>query len=290
MNLLPILIAGLAGSVHCAGMCGGIVSAFSVGGPSAAPVRTRVIPIARAGAGSGAAAGSSVRAVGAGASAGAMAGGASVAAGSAAATWAGANAGALGHVLSYNTGRIGSYMLAGAIAGGLAGSVASLAHMASAQLAAHWLANLMLVAMGLYLMDAWRGLARVEQAGGVLWRRVQPLVKPLVPMDTPMKALALGGLWGWVPCGMVYSMLLTAMLTGSVLDGALVMGAFGLGTLPMLLAMGMAGARLRQYLQQRAVRTACGLLVLAFGVLGLARAASGGQHGWLDVLCLTVQP
>jgi len=266
MNLLPILIAGIAGSVHCAGMCGGIVSAFSVGGPSAAPARTRVIPIARAGAGTGA-----------------------VAAGGAMA-WAGANTGALGHVLSYNTGRIGSYMLAGAIAGGLAGGVASLAHMASAQLAAHLLANLMLVAMGLYLMDAWRGLARVEQAGGVLWRRVQPLVKPLVPMDTPLKALALGGLWGWVPCGMVYSMLLTAMLSGSALDGALVMGAFGLGTLPMLLAMGMAGAQLRQYLQQRSVRVACGLLVLGFGVLGLARVAGGKQHGWLDVLCLTVQP
>jgi sulfite exporter TauE/SafE len=263
MNLLPILIAGLAGSVHCAGMCGGIVSAFSVGGPSAAPARARVIPIARTGAG---------------------------AAASVVQTWAGANAGALGHVLSYNTGRIGSYMLAGAIAGGLAGSIAGLTHMASAQLAAHWLANLMLVAMGLYLMDAWRGLARVEQAGSVLWRRVQPLVKPLVPMDTPIKALALGGLWGWVPCGMVYSMLLTAMLTGSALDGALVMGAFGLGTLPMLLAMGMAGARLRQYLQRRAVRVACGLLVLGFGVLGLARAAGGGQHGWFDVLCLTVQP
>jgi sulfite exporter TauE/SafE len=250
MNLLPVLIAGLAGSVHCAGMCGGIVSAFSVGAPHSGAAPARVIPIARAGTG--------------------MAAGA--------------------HVLAYNAGRIGSYMLAGAIAGGLAGSVASLARMASAQAAAFWMANLMLAAMGLYLMDAWRGLARVEAAGAVLWRRVQPLVKPLVPMDTPLKALALGGLWGWVPCGMVYSMLLTAMLTGSALDGALVMGAFGLGTLPMLLTMGMLGARLRQYLQRRAVRVACGLLVLGFGLLGLARAASGGQHAWLDVLCLTVQP
>ncbi|KQV43095.1 MULTISPECIES: sulfite exporter TauE/SafE family protein [unclassified Duganella] len=261
MNLLPILIAGLAGSVHCAGMCGGIVGAFSAGGPSATPVRARVITIAQVDTG-----------------------------GAAAMTWAGANAGEIVHVLAYNTGRIGSYMLAGAIAGGIAGSVARLLQMASVQLAAYWVANLMLVAMGLYLMDAWRGLARVEAAGGILWRRVQPLIKPLVPMDTPLKALALGGVWGWVPCGMVYSMLLTAMLSGSALDGALVMGAFGLGTLPMLLAMGMAGAKLRQYLQQRGVRAACGLLVLGFGVLGLARAASGGQHAWFDVLCLTVQP
>ncbi|SFF61377.1 hypothetical protein SAMN05518865_102176 [Duganella sp. CF458] len=260
MNLLPILIAGLAGSVHCAGMCGGIVGAFSVGGRSAAPAHARVIPIARMDIG-----------------------------GTAAMSWAGANAEGLVHVLAYNTGRIGSYMLAGAIAGGIAGSVASLAQMASAQMVAYWLANLMLVAMGLYLMDAWRGLARVEAAGGVLWRRVQPLVKPLVPMDMALKALALGGLWGWVPCGMVYSMLLTAMLSGSALDGALVMAAFGLGTLPMLLAMGMAGAKLRQYFQKRSVRVACGLLVLGFGILGLARAA-GGRHAWFDVLCLTVQP
>lgn len=248
MNLLPILVAGLAGSVHCAGMCGGIVSAFSVGAP-------RVIPIARAGTGRGARPG--VAAV---------------------------------QALAYNAGRIGSYMLAGAVAGGIAGSVASLAPVASAQLIAYWMANLMLAAMGLYLMDAWRGLARVEAAGGALWRRVQPLVTPLVPMDTPLKALALGGLWGWVPCGMVYSVLLTAMLTGSAVEGALVMGAFGLGTLPMLLAMGMAGATLRQYLQKRAVRVACGMLVLGFGLLGLARAAGGGRHGWLDLLCLTVQP
>src|SRR5262249_8738841 len=106
-------------------------------------------------------------------------------------------------------------------------------------------------------------------------------------MDTPLKALALGGLWGWVPCGMVYSVLLTAMLTGSALEGALVMAAFGLGTLPMLLAMGMTGARLRQYLQRRDVRIACGLLVLGFGGLGLARAAGGAHSGWLELLCVT---
>ncbi|WP_342115587.1 sulfite exporter TauE/SafE family protein [Pseudoduganella sp. OTU4001] len=255
MNLLPVLIAGLAGSVHCAGMCGGIVGAFSVGAPRSGGASARVIPIAQAGAGT--------MAIAASASA---------------------------HVVAYNAGRIGSYMLAGAVAGGLAGSVASLARLSAFQQAGYWMANLMLIAMGLYLMDAWRGLARVEAAGGVLWRRLQPLVKPLLPMDTPLKALALGGLWGWVPCGMVYSMLLTAMLSGSALDGALAMGAFGLGTLPMLLAMGMAGAKLRQYLQQQAVRVACGLLVLGFGLLGMARTASGSQHGWLDILCLTVQP
>jgi len=112
----------------------------------------------------------------------------------------------------------------------------------------------------------------------------------LLPMDTPLKALAVGGLWGWVPCGMVYSALLTAMMQGSVLQGAAAMGAFGLGTLPTLLGMGLLGARLRQQLQHRRVRLASGLLVLGFGLLGLLRAANGVSLGWLDALCVTPHP
>ena len=155
------------------------------------------------------------------------------------------------------------------------------------QIVGYWLANLMLVALGLYLMGAWSGLARLEQAGSVVWRRVQPLMRPLLPMDTMPKALALGALWGWVPCGMVYSVLLAAMLTGSPWSGAAVMLAFGLGTLPALLAIGMAGARLRSWVKARGVRVTCGLIVLAFGVLGLIRAGDGLARGWLDAFCLT---
>jgi len=95
---------------------------------------------------------------------------------------------------------------------------------------------------------------------------------------------------------MVYSMLVTAMLSGSALGGAGVMLAFGLGTLPMLAAIGLAGVRLRSLFQLRHVRLACGLLILGFGLLGLWRAAGGMSapgspaHGmwahWIDVLCV----
>ena len=259
MNLLPIFMVGLAGSVHCVGMCGGIVGALS-GAPRARGGRGhgQVIGIAAAGS-HGTATLQPMLGQGAG-------------------------------VLAYNTGRIGSYMAAGALAGGLAGGVLALSRIAALQVGAYWLANPMLAALGLYLMDAWHGLARLETAGQFLWRRLQPLLKPLLPMDSALKALALGGLWGWVPCGMVYSVLLTAMLSGSALSGALVMLAFGLGTLPMLLGLGLLGARLRQGMQRRAVRVACGTLVLGFALLGLVRAASGVSLGWLDALCLTGHP
>ncbi|MCE3604151.1 sulfite exporter TauE/SafE family protein [Massilia sp. P8910] len=251
LNLVPVFTVGLLGSVHCVGMCGGIVSAFS--SVPAASGAARPFPVAVM----------TVRAPAEGAL----------------------------RVLAYNTGRIGSYMLAGALAGavadGLAGGARTLAGLSAVQAGGYWLANLMLVILGLYLMDAWRGLAKLETLGQGLWQRARPLMRYIMPLDHPLKMLALGALWGWLPCGMVYSMLMTAMFTGSGADGAIVMLAFGLGTLPMLLAMGMAGERLRAALQRRAVRVGAGTLVLAFGLLGLARAAMGGQAGWLDALCIT---
>ena len=189
-------------------------------------------------------------------------------------------------VLAFNAGRIGSYALAGAFAGML-GSVPALINLAAVQTAAYWLANVMLVLLGLTLMNAWHGLARIEAVGRVAWRRVQPLMRGLLPVQNPLQALALGALWGWVPCGMVYSVLMTALLTGSAAQGALVMFAFGLGTLPLLFTMGMAGTSLQAFLQKPVVRLAAGLLVLAFGVLGLVRVGAGLSHGWLDAVCIT---
>lgn len=247
VNLFPVLLAGLAGSVHCAGMCGGIVSAFS-----SVPQARKPFPVAVvSSSGMPAVADSAVR------------------------------------VLAYNSGRIGSYAVAGALAGGIAGSAGKLAGMAQVQAAAYWGANLMLVALGLYLMGAWSGIARLEQLGGHLWKRIQPLTKRVMPLDSPAKLFALGGLWGWLPCGMVYSMLVTAMLAGSAADGAAVMLAFGLGTLPMMMSLGLLGQRLREYTRLPAFRIGAGLVVIGFGVLGLARAAGGLPQHWLSALCLT---
>ncbi len=244
INLVPVFLVGLAGSVHCVAMCGGIVSAFSM-----APAARPAFPVAVVAA----------RPVAAGAQ----------------------------RMLAYNAGRLASYALAGALAGGLGGGVRTLAGLGALQQGGAWLANGMLVLLGLYLAGCLPALARVELLGRALWARVRPLMGHLLPLDTPVKMLALGALWGWLPCGMVYSMLLTAMLAGSAGAGAAVMLAFGLGTLPMLLALGAAGMRLRAALQRRAVRVAGGLLVLAFGVAGLLRAAGAGAGPWHELLCLT---
>jgi len=249
----PAFLVGLAGSVHCAGMCGGIVGALSLPRAPALAARAPAFPVP-------------VRTV------------------------AASSGASLTYVGAYNAGRIASYMTAGALAGGLAGgagSLASLAALPAVQAGFYWAANLMLVALGLFLMDAWRGLARVEQAGQALWRHLAPLLRRANGARTGgARMFALGALWGWLPCGMVYSVLVTAMLSGSALDGAGVMLAFGLGTLPMLAALGLAGGRLRASMARRAVRLGCGLAILAFGILGLARAAGGLPAGWMHELCL----
>ncbi|MES2150952.1 MAG: sulfite exporter TauE/SafE family protein [Pseudomonadota bacterium] len=243
LKLLPFFIVGLLGSVHCAGMCGGIVSAFS-----AIPRASRPFPLPV----------SSVR-----------------------------RAGSAGtRVLAYNSGRIASYTTAGALAGALAGQLHTLSGLAALQSAMLWLANAMLLALGLYLMDAWRGLARLEALGQHLWTHLRPLMGPLMPLDRPHKLLALGLLWGWLPCGMVYSVLVSAMLSGSAANGAGVMLAFGLGTLPVLLALGLLGEHLRTLLQRRALRRAAGALVLGFGLLGMLRIVLGAGLPWLDAVCL----
>lgn len=249
LNLLPIFMIGVLGSVHCIGMCGGIVSAISL---AAQPAHRFPVPIRRA---------ETARPTG--------------------------GIDRITGIVMYNAGRIGSYALAGAIAGGAARAALALTGMAQIQSIGYWLANSMLVALGVYLMGATRSLAWLEAGGQRLWRQIQPLTRNVLPLDTPWKMLLAGSLWGWLPCGMVYSMLLTALLTGSAATGATVMLVFGLGTLPMLFALGILGAHLRSALQRRPVRLLSGLIVLSFGLLGLFRIWHGMPIGWLDALCVS---
>ena len=175
--------------------------------------------------------------------------------------------------LAYNAGRIISYALAGALAGALGGASLVLAGQLPVRLVLYVLANLVLVALGLYLMGVRRALAFSERAGQRLWQRLQPLSRHFLPARTVAQAFPLGLLWGWLPCGLVYSALVSALTSGSAMRGAALMLAFGLGTLPNLLLAGMAALRLRAYTANRALRSVAGLLVIAFGVWGLVSAS-----------------
>ncbi|MCF8158678.1 MAG: sulfite exporter TauE/SafE family protein [Burkholderiaceae bacterium] len=174
-------------------------------------------------------------------------------------------------LLSYNAGRILSYTLAGVIAGLVGASSFFLHHILPIQHVLYGISSLMLIALGLYLADIWHGVTYLEGAGKGIWKTLQPFSKRYIPVQNIKQTFFLGSLWGWLPCGLVYSVLIAAIATGSAINGGLLMLAFGLGTLPTLLTMGMAAFRLKPVLQNIWVRRASGLLVLGFGLLGLLR-------------------
>lgn len=175
--------------------------------------------------------------------------------------------------LSYNCGRIASYTVAGLLAGLLGSSSLLLNHLLPMEKVLYLLANLMLVGLGLYLAGWWRGVLLLERGGALLWQKIQPFSGRFLPVRSAGQAFGLGLLWGWLPCGLVYSVLVVALATGNGPQGAALMLAFGLGTLPTLLAMGMAAVRLRSFLQRAWIRQLSGALVLGFGVVGLVRLA-----------------
>ncbi|MCG6964950.1 MAG: sulfite exporter TauE/SafE family protein [Chromatiaceae bacterium] len=170
-------------------------------------------------------------------------------------------------LLAYNAGRIGSYTLAGALMGALGFYFSSLLPVQVAQRVLLTFAGLFLVLMGLYLAGWWNGLSRIERAGGLLWRRIEPLGRGLLPVRSARHGFVLGLLWGWLPCGLVYSALVWTVAAGGAAQGALLMLAFGLGTLPNLLLMGVAAAQLNRWIRKPAIRSIAGGLVILFGLL-----------------------
>ena len=176
-------------------------------------------------------------------------------------------------LLAYNLGRVLSYSLAGLLLG-LAGWAIASGPLATAL---RILAGLLLISMGLYLAGWWSGLTRIEALGRGLWKHIQPIAGRLLPVSSLPRALLLGTLWGWLPCGLVYSTLLWAASQGDALDSAALMLAFGLGTWPVLLATGLAAERLTALLRRRGVRIAGGLLVMLFGLWTLP----GPHQHWL---------
>ena len=261
-TLAALFIAGLASGLHCAGMCGGIVMMMSGVGRHRGAARAPGAARSHAAAAPGLAtfaladigrAGSSVQTLRRPSAAAALLEGQPA-------------------MLLFNAGRIGSYALAGALAGGIGSFGWIVAHMLPVQQAAFIVTNLALLLLGLSLAGVGAPARLLDAAGsrwlGAPWRRLQALV--LTPFgDRPARAFASGLAWGWVPCAMVYSVLLTALVSGSAGRGAAQMAAFGLGTLPNLL--GMDWLLRRSPRSARWLRPLSAIVIIGFALAGFAR-------------------
>jgi uncharacterized protein len=178
---------------------------------------------------------------------------------------------------AYSAGRIASYAAAGAIAGGIGAGLASAAGLGP------WLRlvmGLILVLLGLQIALHLKLLAPLEAAGARFWSKLAPLARPLVPPRHVGQALALGMLWGWLPCGLVYGMLAAAAGAGSPLGGATFMAVFGLGTAPAMIGLAWASGRGGNLLTARR-RRALGWVLVVFGAWTAATPImrlSGVEH------------
>lgn len=179
--------------------------------------------------------------------------------------------------LANNAGRIASYGTAGAVAGRFGATLAGLAG-ANGMFALRGVAALLIVAAGLHVAGWSSALLKLEVVGGRVWRHLAPLARRARAARSLPAALAFGALWGWLPCGLVYSALVVAAASGSALHGALVMAGFGVGTLPATLAIGAFAGGSRRLLRSPAARRAAGLAVIAFGVWTFAAGASASQR------------
>ncbi len=177
---------------------------------------------------------------------------------------AGSRSPAWPRLLAYNLGRMSSYVLAGSLAGLIGATL--LGGLPQGQRILEILAALFLILLGLYLAGWWPILARLEQLGGHAWRWIEPLGRRFIPVRHPGQAFVVGGVWGWLPCGLVYSVLVWTLSAGGATNGALLMMAFALGTLPNLMLMGLFAARLARFARNERIRQASGALLIGYGI------------------------
>ena len=169
----------------------------------------------------------------------------------------------------YNLGRLIAYTCAGAFIGG---AVTSLLEISQISSATGWLrvfAALFMILLACYVGRWWHGLVYIEKVGQKLWQYLSPFGRSLLPLKSPIHAVPFGFIWGWLPCGLVYSMLTWSAASGGAVEGALIMLSFGAGTLPAMLFVGHAANHLQQIKNSNWFRQTAAFLILIFGVYSL---------------------
>ena len=176
-------------------------------------------------------------------------------------------------IAAYNIGRIASYVLIGTIAAGIAELIQALGFPYF-----RFISAVLMILMGLYLSGIWRALSWLEKVGHYLWRFIQPLAARLMPVKSFRQALFLGTLWGWLPCGLVYTALAFSASQASAAQGALVMLLFGLGTVPAVVSGSLVAGAFKSLIQGRGFRYLSSMAMILFGIWTIYSALGHTGH------------
>lgn len=180
--------------------------------------------------------------------------------------------------LLYQMGRVSGYVVAGVIFGTLSAATVHAIDLVLPTLVLRVASGVLIALVGLRQLLSWNPLAWIERWGARFWRCIQPVAQQAAQQSGPGQALTLGFLWGWLPCGLVYSMLLLAAMSGSASMGGGVMLAFGLGTLPSMLTSSLLASRLQRVLSKRLPKAVGSVLLLAAGVWMIAGTLQMAGH------------
>ncbi len=250
---ISAVLIGLMGSGHCLGMCGGIAGAHSFSTPSRSGQRSTSYGQLK-NASQNITVGSGHLIAGTGTSDPENLSQARPTA---------TSTSLLSTLVVFNIGRLTSYALIGFLAGGLG---AALALNMTALIVLRSLAAMMLVLMGLHVGNWWSGLVKVEKLGSGIWRFLSPKAEKLRQEKGIVAEFGLGMIWGWLPCGLVYSALTWSMTSADPRIAALLMFGFGLGTLPSMIAAGLMAYHLRRWLSRISVRRTFAIGLILFGL------------------------
>jgi len=179
-------------------------------------------------------------------------------------------------LLAYNSGRIFSYTLAGTIVASL-GALLSDSLLVIAEIM-RIVASIILIMMAFYIANWWKGLVYIENGGRYLWKYLQPMASRLMPVRSNTQALLLGLVWGWLPCGLVYSILIWALSVAHPLQGAAIMLFFGLGTLPAMLMTGLLASQIKDLSRSPGVRSVAAIIIIIFALWQLTPLFDIGHH------------
>lgn len=228
LTFISAFFVGLFSTVHCLGMCGGIIGALTFSLPEQIRNnRWQLIP----------------------------------------------------YVSAYNIGRITSYSLAGALVGSLGDSILGFLP-AYGHLILQLLASALMVGIGLYLAGWFPNFVKIEHIGKPVWKKLEPISQKLIPVKSPRHAFLFGLVWGWLPCGLVYTALIWSATAGSAKDGALLMLAFGTGTLPAVMIAGILTGWFTRLIRSPYIRPIIGLIIIIVALI----------TGYLALLHSTHQP
>lgn len=218
LSIFNAFVVGLFSTIHCLGMCGGIIGTLTMSLPE--QVRNNALRL-------------------------------------------------FSYTAIFNFGRLVSYALAGAIAGGFGQTVMEIIRPRNAHLVLQIFATLTMVGIGIHLAGWLPRFNLIEKIGNPLWKRLEPIGHKLLPVQRPTQAFLFGLIWGWLPCGLVYAALIWSTSSGDSIHGALFMLAFGAGTLLPVMAAGMLTGWMVKLSHTPYIRPIVGSLIIILALLSL---------------------